>query len=234
MLNNLKKFFSVLLLVAFIVIIIMSIVWANKYGSNNFPTSQYDNYIKTIEESNAALLNSQVKNPKEFSAQANLVAYTLQRERTANVIFLCKDESGEINSLPGISFEIDLMNQKEYRELYKAMLISKTVESLDSETPVEIIGTILQWEYVEYEIFSASSKTYHRYALCDMNGDGRWDYITGGDERLLGIGFTTSSQDYFFEKTLNGVSFTSSSEILDLKDLSGEETFYNFEKLLIK
>ena len=225
-----KKYLGLSLVVALVVVCLCGCA---NLEDNNFPDSAYPSYVETTNKANTALANSCIQDFSAFIGETNLVAYTIERDVSFRVDFLYDNYSnGRVYNLPTIEHRVDLMNQFEYRELYKANLTLTVLDTLDEYSLNEsgdIVGVIVSWKRVR----DFSDDEY--YSVCDFDGDGTWDYC------LKGTSLCGTLQ--FVEKTVvDGPSRTIDQQeivmsvpfqdmVVELSDLTGKETFHDIEKL---
>ena len=223
--KNLKKKFGFI-----IVLIIVVLVGC---GDNNFPKAEYGNYNRVRSAAETALLESRITEPGEFSRLTAEIAYTVERDREYQVEFLYEAESGRVVTISDIRWRQNYINEKEYRELLRADLTANVLRSLNdhSLSSGRTVGVILKWSKRDFwgNVVAA-------YALCDLNGDGAWDYLTFNEKpfRVLEASFAETFDDKYPKREVNKfctISFMSDSEIKKLQDLSGQERIGYFEEM---
>lgn len=220
--KNLKKIFG------FIMVLIIVVLAG--CGDNNFPKAEYGNYNRVRSAAETALLNSRITKPGEFSKLTAEIAYTVERDRVYQVEFLYEEESGGVCTILSGQWHQSLMNEKEYRELLRANLTITFLELLDyyDLKSGRAVGAILEWKKMDL-----SGNVVKEYALCDLDGDGIWDYLTS-DDNILMASFGETSDERYPKQEVNEyttISFTSDGDIVELQNLSGTETVKNFEKI---
>lgn len=218
-----KKIFIVFL---FIVVFVM----LSGCGENNFPKTEYDNYYRTLNDAETALVNSRITDLATFSKLTTEIAYSLEKDRDYKVEFLYEEESGRVRTISSGQWHQSLMNEKEYRELLRANLTITFLELLDyyDLKSGRAVGTILEWKKRDL-----SGNVVKEYALCDLDGDGIWDYLTS-DEDILMASFGETSDERYPKQEVNEyttISFTSEGNIVELQNLSGTETVKHFEQI---
>ena len=191
-------------------IIVLIIVVLVGCGDNNFPKAEYGNYNRVRSAAETALLESRITEPGEFSRLTAEIAYTVERDREYQVEFLYEAESG-----------------------MRADLTANVLRSLNdhSLSSGRTVGVILKWSKRDFwgNVVAA-------YALCDLNGDGAWDYLTFNEKpfRVLEASFAETFDDKYPKREVNKfctISFMSDSEIKKLQDLSGQERIGYFEEM---
>ena len=217
-----KKFIATIFVIAFVVL--------TGCGENNFPKTEYDNYYRTLNDAETALVNSRITDLATFSKLTTEIAYSLEKDRDYKVEFLYEEESGRVRTLSIGQWHQSLMNEKEYRELLKANLTITFLELLDyyDLKSGRAVGAILEWKKRDF-----SGNVVREYALCDLDGDGAWDYLTF-DEDILMASFGETSDERYPKQEVNEyttISFTSDGDIVELRNLSGAETVKYFEKI---
>lgn len=211
----------------FMVLIIVVLVGC---GDNNFPKAEYGNYNRVRSAAETALLNSRITKPGEFSKLTAEIAYTVERDRVYQVEFLYEEESGRVVTNSDIQWYQNYINEKEYRELLRANLTTAFLEMLDSYNldSGRVVGVIMYWN--KRDLWGNVAM---QYALCDLDGDGVWDYLTS-DEDILMASFGETSDERYPKQEVNEyttISFTSDGNIVELQNLSGTETVKNFEQI---
>ena len=218
-----KKIFIVFL---FIVVFVM----LSGCGENNFPKTEYDNYYRTLNDAETALVNSRITDLATFSKLTTEIAYSLEKDRDYKVEFLYEEESGRVRTISSGQWHQRLMNEREYRELLRANLTITFLELLDyyNLKSGRAVGAILEWKKRDL-----SGNVVKEYALCDLDGDGIWDYLTS-DEDILMASFGETSDERYPKQEVNEyttISFTSEGNIVELQNLSGTETVKHFEQI---
>ncbi len=211
-------------------IMVLIIVVLVGCGDNNFPKAEYGNYNRVRSAAETALLNSRITEPGEFSKLTAEIAYTVERDRVYQVEFLYEEESGRVVANSDIQWYQNYINEKEYRELLRANLTTAFLKMLDSYNldSGRVIGVIMYWNKRDFW-----GNVVKEYALCDLDGDGIWDYLTS-DEDILMASFGETSDERYPKQEVNEyttISFTSEGNIVELQNLSGTETVKYFEQI---
>lgn len=157
---------------------------------NNFPASLEGEYISINNEANVALLNSNIKDAAMFNGEMHLVAYSAKRQVPSEAIFLYYDEdAGRVYPLQAVKIELAYKNAEEYPEML-ASVITLNVLDLLGESQCgrgDVVGVIMNWE--KPRLFGGST----RRSVCDLDGDGMWDYCAKEDHSIYYTSPTSSS-----------------------------------------
>ena len=221
-----KKLFTVLLVFVFVTVTGCSML------EDNYPSDDYEEYLETTAGAKEALFCSEVLNPVEYQAQAGNIAYTLEKNGTYKATFIYANDEGYVYEMPRIEWTQQYMNEKEYPELCKAGL---TVMTLDSVVSMDLGSGRVVASMLEWERKNLNGSVVGSYALCDFNGDGKWDYLTGGEKKPWASFYGNGEEDCLKREIdeYNVIYFSSNDEIIELDDLSGTEKTSDFEKLLL-
>lgn len=220
-----KKILSLTL----VVVMIVGCLCGCGQSPNNLPHHLWVSYMEQADKADVALRDSGIEDVESFNNETSLVAYTIERQVPFTVKFLYDDYAGgRAYNLPGIEDSVDLINDREYREWYKANLTLSALDILDEHSVGEngdIIGVIVSWKRAPDEF----------YSVCDFDGNGRWDYCskgTSGYDILDFVGGTIDGPSRKVEEQEIKLYSYSGQRIFELSDLTGEETFRDIEKLL--
>lgn len=219
-----------------IVLFVVTCLCLGGCNENNFPTAAYNKLISTVNDADTALVRSDIEDVAGFRIIMHELAYTIDRDRYYEICFLYEDfDDEDVYQLDAISGVARRMNDNEYRQELEANLITTFLGTLQSDQSTvsdhgNLHAAILRWQ--TKSLFGKISS----YAICDFDGNGTWDYGAKSDGETLSMSFAT----YSFNGKLprrkineyHTMYLSCDEEIVELKDLSGNETMKDFEQLL--
>lgn len=220
--KKMKKTFSILAFMLSVALLVGCS--ADTLTENNYPDYWKQRLHEETESTMIDLTNSNIRNIGDFEKQVKLVAYTIEKNKPFSIAFLYSGESGNVYTLPEIQDEYRLMNSHEYREELKNTITNEVLgrlEELQMESG-DVVATILTWN---------PSNDYTNVSLCDLDGDGSWDYLV--DSYAF---FGSSSSGKYPSVTIGEneimlIPDLPSRDIITLNNLSGDEKLSDFMKL---
>lgn len=189
---------------------------------NNFPASMEPEYNRVVSE--AMEIVSDYKFGDSLSTEASMVAYTIDKDYTFDVVMLYRYGEGSLVSVPIVErTRVELMDHYQYREFYRSQFIiafPKALEKYELPTDGEIVGTVINWsEEREY--------SFNWHSICDSDGDAKWDYLSDAEGK-----FSTDYVQSDDEKLTMTAKFVTDGQCQDLEGCEKTPTFKDLDKKL--